>query len=218
MRWTLRIGAALALAWLLFLASPYVALHSLGRAIETRDVDAVRARVNFRALRLSLMRQVIGASLEERGGRALGATERQLAADAATTVADPIVSQLLTPEAIIALLNEGWPAGVAGSDGAETAAAPSPRSLPGSAVATMRVGSVRNAVDLFRNSELRGFRNLLVSLPPSAPAEQQFRLRLRLVRTTWKLVTIELPEALLRRALRQFGQRPRRGDAPAPPQ
>ena len=124
MRWMLRIGIGLGLAWLVFLASPFVALHGLGRAVETRDVEAVRARVNFRALRLSLLKQVIGAYLDERAGRALGPAERQLAADAGATAADPLVAQLLTPEAIIELLNEGWPKDLRGTIAADEPARP----------------------------------------------------------------------------------------------
>ena len=71
---------------------------------------------------------------------------------------------------------------------------------------------------LFRQSELRGFRNLLVLLPPDAPSEQQFRLRLRLVRTTWKLIGIELPDALLRRAIRDLAGRTTPAEVKAPPQ
>ena len=220
MRWTLRIAAALALAWLLFLASPFVALHSLGRAVAARDVEAVRERVNFRALRLSLMRQALNIALEERGGRSLGATERQLAADVGATVADPIASQLLTPEAVIELLNGGWPREDAGGDAASPAGEPA-AGQPGGIVRGMRVSSLGNAWRLFWQSELRGFRNLLVRLPPDAGAEAQVRLRLRLVRTTWKLVGIELPEARLRRLVRERLGPARRGDGgkpEAPPQ
>jgi len=218
MRWMLRIGTGLVLAWLVFLASPFVALHGLGRAVETRDVEAVRARVNFRALRLSLLKQVIGAYLDERAGRALGPAERQLAADAGATAADPLVAQLLTPEAIIELLNEGWPKDLRGTIAADEPARRAPSAEPGDVVKTMRVASLRGAMRLFRQSELRGFRNLLVSLPPDAPSEQQFRLRLRLVRTTWKLIGIELPDALLRRAIRDLAGRTAPAEVKAPPQ
>jgi hypothetical protein len=213
MRWMFRIGAALVLAWLLFLASPFVALHGLGRAVAARDVEAVRERVNFRALRLSLMRQVLNVALEERGGRALGATERQLAADAGATVADPIVSQLLTPEAVIELLNGGWPR--EGPDGDR--ASPAERTLgrSGGIARAMRVVSPGSAWRLFRQAEFRGFRNLVVRLPPAAAPDEQFRLRLRLVRTTWRLVAIELPEEPLRRLVREhLGAR--RGDGTKP--
>src|SRR4051812_41075790 len=221
MRWMLRIGIGLGLAWLVFLASPFVALHGLGRAVETRDVEAVRARVNFRALRLSLLKQVIGAYLDERAGRALGPAERQLAADVGATAADPIVAQLLTPEAIIELLNEGWPKGLRDAVATdEPATREAPPVEPGEIVKTMRVASLRGAVRLFRQSELRGFRNLLVSLPSDAPPEQQFRLRLRLVRTTGKLLAIELPDVLLRGATRDLGAgtRPGRAEVGPPPQ
>jgi hypothetical protein len=214
MRWTLRIGAVLGLAWLLFLASPFVTLHGLGRAVAARDVEAVRERVNFRALRLSLVRQVLNVAIEERAGRALGATERQLAADAGATVADPIVSQLLTPEALIELLNGGWPREGADSD----AASPAERTLggPGGIARAMRVVSLGSAWRLFRQSEFRGFRNMVVRLPPNAAVDEQFRLRLRLVRTTWRLVAIELPEEPLRRLVRERLGPPRRGDGAKP--
>ncbi|HEX8664614.1 MAG TPA: DUF2939 domain-containing protein [Beijerinckiaceae bacterium] len=216
MRWTFRIAAALALAWLLFLASPFVALHSLGRAVAARDVEAVRERVNFRALRLSLMRQVLNVALDERGGRSLGATERQLVADAAATVADPIVSQLLTPEAVIELLNGGWrPREEADGGTASTADSPA-AAMPGGIARAMRVVSPGSAWRLFQQSELRGFRNMFVRLPPNAVGDQQFRLRLRLVRTTWRLVGIELPEAPLRRLVRERLGPFRRGDNARP--
>src|SRR4051812_50121932 len=99
MRWMLRIGIGLGLAWLVFLASPFVALHGLGRAVETRDVEAVRARGNFRALRLSLLKQVIGAYLDERAGRALGPAERPPAARARATAAPPLPPPLPPPQA-----------------------------------------------------------------------------------------------------------------------
>lgn len=214
MRWTLRIGAALALAWLLFLASPFVALHSLGRAVAARDVEAVRERVNFRALRFSLMRQVLNVYLDERGGRSVGTAERQLAVDAGATVADPIVSQLLTPEAVIELLNGGWPREGGGGE----AASPDDRAAgpPGGIARAMRVSSPGRAWRLFRQSELRGFRNMLIRLPPDASADSQVRLRLRLVRTTWRLVGIELPEAPLRRLVRERAGPARRGDGGRP--
>jgi hypothetical protein len=216
MRWTFRIAGALALGWLLFLASPFVALHSLGRAVEARDVEAVRERVNFRALRLSLMKQVINGYLEERGGRGLGATERQLAADVGATAADPIVSQLLTPEAVIELLND-WPRNP--TDGVAPSPPDQPPSdRPGSLARAMRVGSIGSAWQLFRQSELRGFRNMLIRLPPDAAADEQVRLRLRLVRTTWRLVGIELPQALLRRLIRERAGPARRGDGAAEPE
>jgi hypothetical protein len=111
MRWILRGAAALAVAWLLFLASPFVALHNFARAVEARDTAAVAERVNFRALRFSLMKQVVNAYAQETGaGRALGASERQLAVEAGMGLAAPVVEALLTPQAVIDLLNGVAPA------------------------------------------------------------------------------------------------------------
>lgn len=196
MRWTLRILGVLAFAWLVFLASPLVALHNFAREIEARDVEAVRRRVSFRALRISLVKQVLGAYAREKG-RTLDEGQRQLAVEIGLAVADPLVEPLLTPEAVIALLGDDRPEGAAGPDGPA-------EPTPGAPIAAqLRLSSLDTAWELFRASELRGFRQFLVVLPPRGAADRRFRLRLRLVRTTWKLVGIELPPALVHELLRK---------------
>lgn len=196
MRWTFRILGVLALAWLVFLASPLVALHNFAREIEARDVEAVSRRVSFRALRISLLKQVLGAYAREMG-RGVGEGQRQLAVELGLSVAEPIVAPLLTAEAIIELLNGRSPAGAAAPDGRR---AP----MQGAPVAAhLRLRSLGAAWDLFLASELRGFRQFVVTLPPGRAADQRFRLRLRLVRTTWKLVGIELPPPLVHELVRK---------------
>lgn len=209
MRWTLRIAGLLALAWLVFLASPFVALHNFGREIEARDVEAVRHRINFRALRLSLLKQVLEAYAREKG-RALEPGERQLAIEAAAALADPVIAPLLSAEAVIDLLDDGWPTSVAGP---EDPASPLRRE---SIAAQLKVRSLAAAWPLFRSAELRGFRNVVVALPPGRARDAQFQLRLRLVRTTWKLVTIELPPALLQELMRKLPNPLRQGEAVRP--
>ena len=71
MRWILRIAGILAVAWLLFLAAPFVALHNFAREVEARDIEAIRDRVNFRAVRISLLKQVMGVVVQEKGRRAI---------------------------------------------------------------------------------------------------------------------------------------------------
>jgi Protein of unknown function (DUF2939) len=208
MRWTFRIAAALALAWVIFLVSPFVALHNFAREVETRDVEVIRERVNFRALRVSLLKQVFNVAVQEKGGRALDPAERQFVIEAAAGVAEPVVAQLLTPEAVLDLLNDGWPNAVLGpvdqgvADGA-----------PIRMARHLRMRSLASAWRLFRNSEMRGFRNIIVSLPPDRPPDRQFRLRLRLARATWTLVNIELPTALLQALARKMSSHMRQGQA-----
>ena len=59
MRWVVRIGAVLGLVWTVYCVSPYVALYRLARAVEARDPEAVRRRINGQALRVSLTRQAV---------------------------------------------------------------------------------------------------------------------------------------------------------------
>lgn len=197
MRWTLRIIGILALAWLVFLASPFVALHNFAREIEARDVAAVRHRVSLRALRISLLKQVLIGYAREKG-RNVDEGQRQLAVEAGLAVAGPVVEPLLTPEAIIDLLNDGWPQSV---PAAGEPAAPAPGAP---LAAQLRLRSFATAWQVFRGSEMRGFRNVIVALPPGQAADRQFRLRLRLVRATWKLVSIELPPTVVAALVRKL--------------
>jgi hypothetical protein len=212
MRWTLRIVGALAVAWLLFLASPFVALHNFAREIEARDIEAIRERINFRALRLSLVRQVMTVVVREKGGRALDSGERQLAIDVAAGIADPVVSQLLTPEAIVDLLNGAWPGSLRNPGGASPE-----ETTPPSIVRDLRARSLGEVWRMFRSSELRGFRSILVALPPDRPQDRQVRLRLRLARGMWKLVQIELPAAVVQELARKLPGPTGRDQAPEAP-
>jgi Protein of unknown function (DUF2939) len=212
MRWILRIAGILAVAWLLFLAAPFIALHNFAREVEARDIEAIRDRVNFRAVRISLLKQVMGVVVQEKGGRAIDPGDRQLAVEVGASLADPVVAQLLTPEAIVELLNGVWPGSLRGDDVAGAAAA-----SPPSIVRELRLRSANAAWRLFRASELRGFRSIIVSLPPDRDQERQVRLRLRLARGSWKLVNIELPPALLQELARRLPGPARQGQIATPP-
>jgi hypothetical protein len=107
--------------------------------------------------------------------------------EAAASLAEPLVAALVTPETVVDILDDGWPEGLA---------------LPRRPTLTERVGGGLDAKrladlrDLFFASDMHGFRTVLVSFPPREPREHQFRLRLRLRGTTWRVVDLELPAAL----------------------
>lgn len=199
MRWTLRIIAALAVAGLLFAASPFVALYRLSRSVETHDAAALAERINFRALSASLSKQLVGAYLDARE-RELGPAARDLAVGAGTALVDPVVSQLVTPNMLLQLLARGWPEEVAGAT-----------ALPGSE--GLRLRSWGEVLHLAAASEARGFRRLLVSYPPGQPSARRFRLHLRLSGATWRLVAIDLPEELRQRLAEEVKRRAERTGA-----
>lgn len=227
MIWGLRVAAGLALAWIVYLASPFMALHALGRAVEEGNVAAIQRRVNFRGIRVSLTRQIVAAYVDEVGGSNLSAGERQLAVKAGMEVAEPIVQRLLSPELILDLLDDGWPQKLAApQSGPSPEASPRPSgenagaTQPGESVPSvpigrlLRINSVQTAYRIYARSELRGFRNVLISLPPGRPLEDRFRLRMRLSGWTWKLISLELPGSVLSRLMRRIPEPLlKRGDA-----
>src|SRR5690242_17653348 len=104
MRWTLRISFLLLLAWAIFMVSPFVALYDLSRAVEAKDMDRIVERVNFSALRASLARQILGQFLKTQD---LGGLDPQTAAQAGTATLNPVLEELITPQALMDLLDDG---------------------------------------------------------------------------------------------------------------
>ena len=67
MRWTLRIAAILAVLLLAYAIWPVVGFFRIASAIEARDAPALAKRVDFRALRKNLTKQVVAAYLQLTG-------------------------------------------------------------------------------------------------------------------------------------------------------
>jgi len=183
MRWTLRISFLLFLAWAIFMVSPFVALYDLSKAVEAKDLDRITERVNFNALRTSLARQILGEYLKTQD---LGGLDRQAAAQAGTATLNPVLEELITPQALIDLLDDGrlqqsGEAAVAGRMFAPL---------------SFDAASLDKAWRTFILSETQGFRSITIPVPVDEPKDQQFRITLRLSSTTWRLTGIELPTAL----------------------
>lgn len=174
MRWFVGSALALLLAWSLYLASPYWALWSFLGAVEARDPARIAERVNGRAVRLSLIKQIAVDGLGSRAlSGALGSPDAQLTAGAIAAAADPLLEEAVRPERIVALLPEIRESGRGAPGGLRP-----DRALP--AVAA-----------LLGASRWRGFRNVYFSLPPAAAADRRVRLQFRLSRLSWRLVGIE---------------------------
>lgn len=183
MRWTLRISFLLFLAWAIFMVSPFVALYDLSKAVEARDVARITERVNFNALRVSLARQILGEYLKTQDLDGLG---QQAATQAGTAVLNPVLEELITPQAVIDLLEDGQL-----QQAAETPSGNGIFSPIG-----FDAQSLGKALRTFILSESQGFRAITIPLPVDEPKERQFKITLRLRGTTWRLTGIELPEPL----------------------
>ncbi len=186
MRWTLRISFLLLLAWAIFMVSPFVALYDLSKAVEARDVARITERVNFNALRVSLARQILGEYLKTQD---LGGLDQQAASQVGAATLNPVLEELITPQAVIDLLDDGQIAGAGG--------------VPASPI-RLDLGSFGNAWRTFIASESQGFRAITIPLPADAQKDSQFRVTMRLRGTTWRLTGIDLPaplrEELIKRA------------------
>jgi hypothetical protein len=189
MRWTLRISFLLFLAWAIFMVSPFVALYDLSKAVEAKDIDRITERVNFNALRTSLSRQILGEYLKDQD---LEGAERDIAAEAGAAVLNPLIEDLITPQALVDLFGDGWPERAAGATGDEA--------VP----LSFGFGSLGQAWRTFLFSESQGFRSVTIPVPVDEAKEKQFRITMRLRNTTWRLSGIELPaplrEELIKRA------------------
>jgi hypothetical protein len=184
MRWTFRFFYLLFIAWVIFMVSPFAALYDLAHAVEGRDVARIKERVNFPALRISISRQVVGDYLHTPEGRAkIGDLDGKLATNAGSAVLNPLIEQFITAEALIDLLDDGWPQKVAARSG-------------GQAPISLRFSSLSEAFKTYFASESNGFRSITIPIPVDSTVDRQFRITMRLSGTTWRLTGIELPKAV----------------------
>src|SRR5262249_20060680 len=103
----------------------------------------------------------------------------QSVASSVLGIADPVVSKLISPEALSELLSAGWPVTVV------------PDPPPGTVgVTRSTIGTVRQ---IFGNSEY-GLGRFEVSAPAALPPQQRFVLTFRLLQWRWRLVGVTLPE------------------------
>lgn len=193
MRWIVAGCLALAIGWSAYLGSPYWALYRLGRAVEAGNVAELASRVNIRALRGSVARQVATqiAAIAQPTANGIASSDAQLAASAAAILADPFLDAYLQPDGVMRVLS-----GVK-DEGGDPAIGPGKADGP----------AVRR---FLAASAWRGFRNVYFSLPPGAPPPMRYRLQLRLSQFRWRLVGLELPPDLVHRIAGEIaeGRRP----------
>ena len=197
MRWFVGAAVALLLVWAWYMASPYVALWDFATAIEQRDVARLSDRVNVRALRGSLARQLAAEEVGGGRGGAMSPSDRQAAAAALAALADPVMQRLLTPGGILDLLR--------------ASAEPETEGQPNRTRVKL---SSRSLTDLIAVSRWRGFRNVYFALPPEEGPERRFRLQFRLARMKWRLISIDLPEAVRQRLAGELLRRVRAEEPP----
>ena len=181
MRKTIVTVIVLALIALGHMAWPFYDLYRFIGSIERGNAAEVGRSVDFTAVRQSLAQQIVAAYFRRTGAK-LNPLVQSIAASAATSVADPMLAKLMTPEAFIAFLKTGWP----------TAAFPD-GGPPG--IVGISSESFGTAWQTFASTEY-GFGRFDVVVPITVPAERQFNLRFRLSQWRWRLKAIGLPESV----------------------
>lgn len=194
MRWSVKIAIVFIIIAAAYAAWPFMGLYRLARAVEARNAAAVADLVDLRRLRGSLTSQVIRAHLKLTGkDTGLGALGQQLAVGLGTSLADPLIAEILNPEALLDLLDRGWPETIV--------SVPRPEGLRG-----LSQGALGSVWGLWLNAEYRGS-HFDVSLPPDSAPDRQFKLHLALKAWKWKLEGIDLPEQLRMQLARDLERR-----------
>jgi len=190
MRWTSRILIALFLGWAIYFVSPYVSLYGLAKAVEAKDAAAIEQRVNFRALRISVAKQLIPAYLIATGRESeLKGSRGQAVVGIGASIADPLIAQYLSPAALAGFLTDRRL---------------TPRGGSGTAAGGLGMDSLGDAWRLFVTAQTRGFRVVSFTVPPDRPGDEQFRLHMRIKGLGWRLVGIDLPKPVLDRLVQEL--------------
>ncbi|GJE10504.1 MULTISPECIES: DUF2939 domain-containing protein [Methylobacterium] len=194
MRW-LAIPLALALAWLAFTLSPLWSLYDLAQAVRRHDAAYVESHVNFRTLRLSLVRQITAAMrVAAETDTDLEPRDRQRLNDAAYGLALALSETMVTPETVIDLLANGWPDKL----DVERPAGARPEGLA--------IRNLGRLMPYYAALEMRGFRAVVIPIPPEAPRAERTRIRLRLRGLSWRLVDIEMADMLREQIAAKLGR------------
>ncbi len=196
MRTTILISAVLLAVWLAYAASRFFAVYDLLWIVQERNLAELPARVDFPAVRRSLTPQIVRTYLRISGrtGQS-GSVAEQLAVSVGASLADPLVSKLVSPEAFVELLRTGGPSDVFSED------------IP--SVEGFSSEGLKNLWRVYANSEL-GIARFFLDVPVDKPQQETFRLQFCLKNWTWRLCGVELPELLQLRLAQEVLKREQR--------
>ena len=187
-RWLAVVGVVVVLGFA-YWAWPLVGAAQLASTARSGDAGQVFDRVDVDGLRRSLARQIATAYLDASGkGRKMGVFGRSLAGAAVTTVADPYVAQLLTPDNVMALLSKGRvnPVSVGGRPVAVKGDLPD--------FSTLLDAHVLSTVTASYFDQLKDF---VIPVDGGHGADDQYGVHMHLVGLTWKLGGLDLPVPII---------------------
>jgi hypothetical protein len=166
--------------------------------------------VNVRAVRRSLAKQIFAAYLKQAGeGDHPDALTRRWAATA-VEAAEPLVTRLLSLDALSKLFGEGSLNTALPNMPPQTVVpSPSETDAPVRAASGLRMGLASLTwARILTSVETRGFRTFHLTLPQAPGIAGHVRLSFRLNSWTWRLNGIELPDLLVRQLADELLKRP----------
>jgi len=188
MRWTAGILVTLIVLVAVYLGSAVVSLSRLVSAVQAGDGAAVMAQTDARALSHSLTGQIVRAYLELIGAKhKIGPRERMIANTYGATIADAMVSKMLTADKLTEILKTGK------FQGADKI----PSFAGVSALGNLKTGDILNLV-----SRLKVVQPVLLSIRISDTADpgddSYAAIALHHEGLEWKLAGIDLPRKVIR--------------------
>ena len=203
MRPTLWIFGVLCLALLAYLLWPVMGFYRLDSVIGAKDSAALAEVVDIPAVRQSLIKELVHTYLKMMGKKRekakqpkLTMIEQTVAVRVGTSIAEPIVAQLVNEKTLLDLLSKGHfklkGASGAGKD----------RVSELSALAPFTGGNAPNPWQVW-SMEYRG-NDVYMYLPPGKPREEQFRVKLNLSGLQWKLSGLDLPKPMLMQLVKEI--------------
>jgi hypothetical protein len=189
-----------ALAFLALLAAydvwPLVGAAQLAEAAKSGDAEEVLKRIELPALRKDLTRQIVRAYLDETGRGPKGAFGRNVAVNVGTSVAEPYIAEILTPDNLASLLRSGRVRG----------AAAQPSLLSGETLPNFSELLDSGLWSTFMRSHFEGWTSYVIDVPGGKSAEP-FGVHLHLAGSVWQLSGIDLPKSLVARVVREIVQK-----------
>ena len=169
-----------------YVAWPFGSLYEVVRAAQAGDVAKIEQRVDFAALRRSLVAQLLEAHARLNGRRL---DRSGFTVGIASDFASPLVEKLVSPATLAEIMRHGWP---------RQMLADKPAGIEG-----LDSNALGNVWQLYLGSDY-GIGEARFSVPVNRPKEKQFRVRLALSGWTWKLSGLDLPWELQERLAREF--------------
>jgi DUF2939 family protein len=176
-----------------FWVSPFLAIRDMAANVQARDARALSERVDFVSLRRSLSQQIITAYLRVTGrADRLGGFATAVVAGLNTSVADPIVAQIINSENLVKLLGNHAVTTEFGDLHLHFGPLPS--------------DWLASGWRAWLNSEY-GIGRFSIGLPFDFKADDQFRFRMKVIRWRWKLTGLDLPEQIQIEVARQLAKK-----------